>query len=83
MANNKAVPQELFFHLSGAGNSTWEIHQPQSVIVKLVEQGIFNGEVLDIGCGIGDNAIYIANHVKNVQITAVDLVSFVLSFIRN
>ena len=77
------LPQNIFFGLSGVGDSLWEIHRPQSAIVKLVEQGVFNGEILDIGCGIGDNAIYIASHVKNVQITAVDLVSFVLSSIGN
>jgi ubiquinone/menaquinone biosynthesis C-methylase UbiE len=53
------------------------------VIVKLVEQGVFQGEILDIGCGIADNAIYIANHVKNIHITAIDLVCLFFSFIRN
>jgi ubiquinone/menaquinone biosynthesis C-methylase UbiE len=76
----KILPQNIFFGLSGVGDSLWEIHQPQSAIIKLVEQGVFNGEILDIGCGIADNAIYIANHVKNVHITAIDLVCFILFF---
>ncbi len=77
------LPKEFFFRVSGSGDSLWEIHRPQSIIVKLVEQGVFQGEVLDIGCGIADNAIYIANHVENIHITAIDLVCLFFSFIRN
>ena len=68
------VPQEFFFGASGAGNSLWEIQRPQSIIVKLVEQGVFQGEVLDVGCGIADNAIYIASQVNGIHLTAFDLV---------
>jgi ubiquinone/menaquinone biosynthesis C-methylase UbiE len=75
------VAQNIFFSLSGAGDSLWEIHRPQSAIVKLVQQGVFQGEILDIGCGIADNAVYIANHINNIRITAIDLVCLVLSFI--
>jgi 2-polyprenyl-3-methyl-5-hydroxy-6-metoxy-1,4-benzoquinol methylase len=68
MTNVHQVPrQNIFFRLSGAGNSPWEIGRAQSVIIKLVEQGAFQGEVLDVGCGIGDNAIYIASHAYNVH----------------
>jgi SAM-dependent methyltransferase len=77
------VPQDIFFRLSGAGDSLWEIHRPQSVVIKLVEQGVFQGEILDIGCGIADNAIYIGNHVNNIHITAIDLVCLVFYFFRN
>ncbi len=75
MTNEEVIqPQDFFFHTSGAANSLWEIDRPQSVIIKLVEQGVFQGEVLDIGCGIADNAIYIGSHVNNIHITAIDLV---------
>ena len=66
--------QESFFRLSGAGDSMWEIGRAQSTVVKLVEQGLFHGDMLDIGCGIGDNTIYIAEHVKDLRLTAIDLV---------
>jgi ubiquinone/menaquinone biosynthesis C-methylase UbiE len=84
MTNEEEIqPQEFFFRLSGAPDTFWQLDRPQSVIVKLVEQGVFQGEILDIGCGIADNAIYIANHVKNIHITAIDLVCLFSSFIRN
>jgi SAM-dependent methyltransferase len=70
-----AIPAEKFFRFSENGNGPWEIDRPQSVIVKLVEKGIFNGEVLDIGCGIADNAIYIVQHANNVNLTGIDLVN--------
>lgn len=72
---DETLPSDYFFDLSGTGDAAWEIHRPQLVIVQLVEQGFFHGEILDIGCGIGDNAIYIATHVNNVNITAIDMVN--------
>ncbi|CAF1297287.1 unnamed protein product [Rotaria sordida] len=35
-------------------------------VIKLVEQGNFHGEILDVGCGLGDNIIYIVTHTNNV-----------------
>jgi cyclopropane fatty-acyl-phospholipid synthase-like methyltransferase len=76
MANkDKAPSQNFFFHVSGTGKGNWEIGRPQQIIIKLVEQKIFQGEVLDIGCGVADNAIYIARHTKNVNITSIDMVN--------
>ncbi len=69
------IPKEVFFRFAEDGDGPWEIGRPQSVIINLTEKGIFNGNVLDIGCGIADNAIYISKHAKNVNITAIDLVS--------
>lgn len=71
-----ARPQEIFFSLSGAGDSLWEIGRVQQTIVKLVEKGLFHGDMLDIGCGIGDNAIYIAQNTKDLRLTAIDLVIY-------
>lgn len=73
--HDEGLPKELFLRLSGTGEGNWETKRPQSIIIKLVEQEIFHGEILDIGCGMGDNAIYIANHANDVNITCIDLVS--------
>lgn len=73
--NNEASLQELFFRISGTGDGHWETNRPQPAIIKLVEQDIFHGELLDIGCGIGDNTIYIASHANNLHIKAIDLVN--------
>jgi ubiquinone/menaquinone biosynthesis C-methylase UbiE len=77
---DEALSQEVFFCLSGTGDGAWEIERPQQTILDLVKQGIFHGQVLDVGCGIADNAIYIATHVDNVNITAIDLVHLLFLF---
>lgn len=74
---DKAPPQDIFFRLSATGQSPWEINRPQPIIVHLVNQGIFHGDILDLGCGIGDNAVYIAKYAKNIRLTAIDLVCLV------
>lgn len=38
----------------------WEIGRPQPEIVRLAEQGMISGDVLDVGCGTGENALYLA-----------------------
>ncbi len=39
----------------------WDVHQAQPRLMELEALGGFSGEVLDIGCGLGDNAIYLAS----------------------
>jgi 2-polyprenyl-3-methyl-5-hydroxy-6-metoxy-1,4-benzoquinol methylase len=78
---DSAPPQDFFIRVSGTGEGIWELDRPQSTIVQLVKHGIFKGNLLDLGCGNGDNAIYIATHSKNVNITAFDLVKdLIISF---
>ncbi|CAF0820156.1 unnamed protein product [Adineta steineri] len=72
--NDEAPPQDKFFGLSGTGRGIWEINRPQKVILELVERDIFHGEILDIGCGIADNAIHISTHAKDAHITGIDMV---------
>ena len=69
---DSGVSQDVFLDLSGTGSGPWEIRRAQSAIVKLVEQGVFHGQILDLGSGIGDNAIYIASRVKNAHVTGID-----------
>ncbi len=38
----------------------WDIDGPQSEIVRLAEQGEIKPPVLDVGCGTGENALYLA-----------------------
>ena len=43
-----------------SGDAPWDIGRPQAEIVALAEAGLIAGSVLDIGCGTGENALYLA-----------------------
>lgn len=44
----------------GAAATPWEIGRPQGAIVRAAEAGLVVGAVLDVGCGTGENALYLA-----------------------
>jgi ubiquinone/menaquinone biosynthesis C-methylase UbiE len=53
-----------------AGDPPWEIGGPQPAIKRLAEGGLFAGEVIDIGCGTGENALYLAS--RGLSVVGVD-----------
>jgi SAM-dependent methyltransferase len=42
------------------GQAPWDIPGPQPEFVRLEESGAIRGSVLDVGCGTGENALYLA-----------------------
>ncbi len=42
------------------GSAPWDVGGPQPDIVRLAEEGEIVGDVLDAGCGTGENALYLA-----------------------
>ena len=42
------------------GQAPWDIGRPQPAIIKLAEAGKIRGSVLDVGCGTGENILYLA-----------------------
>ena len=44
-----------------SGEPPWDIGRPQPAIVRLAEEGAIEGTVLDVGCGTGENALYLAS----------------------
>src|SRR2546426_5367559 len=50
----------------------WDIGRPQPSFVELVQAGELNkGRVLDVGCGTGENALYLAE--RGFSVVGVDL----------
>ncbi len=49
-----------FFDSVYRGVPPWDIGRPQREIVRLAEAGEVVGDVLDVGCGTGENALYLA-----------------------
>jgi SAM-dependent methyltransferase len=39
----------------------WEIGRPQPFVTRIAADGGFRGDVLDAGCGTGENALYLAS----------------------
>lgn len=48
----------------------WRLDGPQPIVTELVDAGQINGPVLECGCGLGDNALFLAE--RGYQVTAVD-----------
>ena len=44
----------------------WDTKAPKENVIAWQEAGLIRGDVLDIGCGLGDNAIYLAKHGHTV-----------------
>lgn len=49
----------------------WDTKAPKESVVGWQEQGLVHGDVLDIGCGLGDNAVFLARH--GFSVTGLDI----------
>lgn len=49
----------------------WDIGGAQPVVIEAERAGRLHGAVLDVGCGLGDNAIYLAG--QGHQVTGIDI----------
>ena len=53
-----------------SGEPPWDIGRPQPAIARLAEAGTIEGAVLDVGCGTGENALYLAS--RGLDVVGVD-----------
>jgi SAM-dependent methyltransferase len=50
-----------------AGAPPWDLGRPQAEVVTLAGEGELVGSVLDVGCGTGEHALYLASLGKQVM----------------
>lgn len=55
-----------FFEEAYHGSPPWDIGRPQPAFVALEEAGAIAGDVLDVGCGTGENALFLAGRGHDV-----------------
>ena len=55
-----------FFEEAHHGTPPWDIGRPQWEVVRLEESGKIYGDVLEVGCGTGENALYLAGRGHEV-----------------
>ena len=55
-----------FFDAAYLGTPPWDIGRPQGEFVRLADSGELRGEIIDLGCGTGENAIMLAGRGNRV-----------------
>jgi SAM-dependent methyltransferase len=59
-------PAETWNAWYGPDRPPWEIDRPQPAVLRLLDEGAFHGDVLDVGCGSGENATELASRGLHV-----------------
>jgi ubiquinone/menaquinone biosynthesis C-methylase UbiE len=69
-----------FFWTAYRGNAPWDIGRPQDAFIGLEKGGMIKGKVLDVGCGTGENALFLAS--KGHEVWGVDIVDLAIERAR-
>lgn len=62
------------------GPAPWDLGRPQGAVVRLAARGGFTGTVLDVGCGTGEHALYVAS--LGCPVLGVDVAETALAMAR-
>ncbi len=76
----RAEDARLRFSARYERRAQWDIGRPQPDVVALLELGLVEGRVLDLGCGTGDNGLFFAS--QGFDVWGVDIVSVAVARAR-
>lgn len=62
--------EEAYRNQTQRSGPPWEVDRPQPAVVTLAEEDGFAGRVLDVGCGTGENSLYLAS--RGLSVLGVD-----------
>lgn len=79
-SSQSAIDVAAFNQAYAAGTPPWDIGGPQPAIVRLVEAGGITGRVLDLGCGTGANAVFLAQ--RGLDVVGLDASSIAIARAR-
>lgn len=68
----EGIPATGFEEAYRGGDAPWDIGRPQPDVLRFLADGWLRGRVLDIGCGTGDNALFLAS--RGLEVLGVDAV---------
>jgi ubiquinone/menaquinone biosynthesis C-methylase UbiE len=60
------MSMEAFERIYRSGSPPWDMGGPSPFVERLVDSGELRDDILDAGCGTGDNAIFLAEQGHNV-----------------
>ena len=69
----KGYFRDVAYSAAGADAVPWETGVPQPRVVRAARDGRLRGSVLDCGCGLGDNALFLAEGGHADSVVAFDL----------
>jgi len=70
--------EKMFREMYEAGDTPWELHRPDCNLIEIVrDHGINPGAALDIGCGTGNNTIWLAQ--KGFAATGCDMTEIAIN----
>nr|QLH55550.1 methyltransferase [Myxococcus virescens] len=66
-----AAVRHEFFRSAYLLGAPWDIGRPQPAFVELWQSGAITGDVLDVGCGFAENALFLA--AQGLRVCGVDM----------
>ncbi len=76
----QSIRGNKFDEAYASGRPPWDIGRPQPAFMMLAQAGRIKGKVLDVGCGTGENAIFLGQ--RGLDVLGLDLSSVAIAEAR-